>query len=138
MAASPTTAETNQHAVGLLIFDGDCGFCTTAAQKFGDFAHESTEVSPWQALGTDRLDAIGLTENDVSTAAYWIEDGVNYRGADAFAQALQSCRAPLPLLGKLLALPPLIWLARAIYPLLAKYRHKLPGATNACRIEPSS
>jgi len=71
---------------------------------------------------------------DCSTAAYWVQDGVNHRGADAFVHGLQVCKTPLPLMGKLLGLPPLIWLARAFYPALAKYRHRLPGATNDCRI----
>ncbi len=131
MVASPTTAETKSVALGLLVFDGDCGFCTSAARKFADFAGESATIMPWQSL---ELADYGLTEADVSTAAYWVQDGVNYRGADAFVHGLQVCRSPWPLMGKILGTPPIIWLARGFYPVLARYRHKLPGATNACRI----
>jgi len=132
MVASPTTAETKSVALGLLIFDGDCGFCTSAARKFGDFAGESAQVMPWQSL---KLDDYGLTEADCTTAAYWVQDGVNYRGADAFAQGLRVCGQPWPLVGRALGTPPISWLARGVYPVIAKYRHKLPGATNACRID---
>jgi len=132
MVASPTTAETNSVALGLLIFDGDCGFCTQAARKFGDFAGTSADVLPWQSLD---LDDYGLTEHDCTEAAYWVQDGVNYRGADAFAQGLQICRQPWSTMGRLMSLPPFIWLARAVYPVVAKYRHRLPGATDACRLD---
>ena len=132
MAASQTTAATKSAALGLLIFDGDCGFCTTAARKFGDFAGESADVVPWQALD---LNDYGLTEQDCTSAAYWVQDGQNYRGADAFAKGLQVCNTPLRLVGKIMSVPPVSWLARGIYPIIAKYRHKLPGATNACRID---
>jgi predicted DCC family thiol-disulfide oxidoreductase YuxK len=131
--ASQTTAVIKpSSALGLLIFDGDCGFCTAAARKFAGFASESIQIAPWQVLD---LADYGLTEIDCSTAPYWVQDGVNHRGADAFVHGLQVCKTPLPLMGKLLGLPPLIWLARAFYPVLAKYRHRLPGATDACRID---
>lgn len=131
MAVSPTTAVTESVALGLLIFDGDCGFCTAAARKFGDFAGGSATIMPWQSLDLDDYD---LTEAQCSSAAYWVQDGQNYRGAHAFAQGLQVCRAPWPVIGNVMGLPPFIWIARGIYPILAKYRHKLPGATDACRI----
>lgn len=131
MVASPTTAETESAALGLLIFDGDCGFCTTAARKFGDFADGSATVMPWQAL---QLDEYGLTESDVSAAAFWVQNGNTYRGADAIARCLQACRSPWSAVGTVMAKPPVVWLARLVYPIIAKYRHRLPGATNACRI----
>ena len=132
MAASPTTAETNDVALGLLIFDGDCGFCTQAARKFADFAGESALVQPWQAL---QLSDYGLTEADCSAALHWVHDGVNYRGADAVARGLLVCRSPWPFIGRILATPPFSWLARAVYPLIARNRHRLPGSTNACRLD---
>lgn len=131
MVASQTTAATRSSALGLLIFDGDCGFCTTAARKFADFAGESAEVAPWQSL---RLGDYGLTEDECSSAAYWVQDGQSYRGTEAFAQALQVCNLPLRIVGKIMSVPPVSWLARAVYPIVAKYRYKLPGATDACRI----
>lgn len=131
MAASPTTAETETAALGLLIYDGDCGFCTVAARKFVDFAGESATIMPWQVLD---LDDYGLTAADVATSVYWVQDGQNHAGADAVVHALQACKRPWPLVGKVLATPPFIWLARAVYPVIARFRHRLPGATDACRI----
>lgn len=132
MAANPTTAETRTAALGLLIYDGDCGFCTVAARKFADFAGESATIMPWQALD---LADYGLTEAECSTAAYWVQNGEKYAGADAAVHALRVCRSPWPLVGKVLGTPPFIWMARALYPLIARFRHRLPGATDACRID---
>jgi len=132
MVASPTTAETNPStAQGLLIFDGDCGFCTSTARKFGDFAGPAADVEAWQFLD---LDEHGVTQAQVSEAVYWVQDGVAHRGADGFAKALQVCKQPAAFVGKVMALPPIIWVARAVYPLIAKYRYRLPGGTAACKI----
>ncbi len=133
MAASQTTAVTKpSSAVGLLIFDGDCGFCTAAARKFADFAGQSAQIAPWQVLD---LADYGLTEADCSTAVYFVQGSVSYRGADAVVHGLQVCRTPWPLVGKLMGAPPFIWLTRGVYPVIARYRHKLPGSTDACRID---
>ena len=133
MAASQITAATRPtKAAGLLIYDGDCGFCTQTARRFSDLAGESASIAPWQALD---LTEYGLTEEDVAEAAYFVIDGRSYSGADAFAAGLQSCRGIWRLAGNVFAVPPAMWVARALYPIVAKNRHKLPGATDACRLD---
>ena len=118
--------------VGLLVFDGDCGFCTTAANWFSRHAITTADIASWQSLD---LATVGLTEAEVSSAVYWVEDGRSHRGADACVKALQTCRGPWRLLGRVAAIPPLIWLARLAYPIVAKNRYRLPGSTDACRID---
>jgi predicted DCC family thiol-disulfide oxidoreductase YuxK len=115
-----------------LVYDGDCGFCTAAARWFDDLAQSSASIAPWQSLD---LEAHGLTEAQVSTAVYWVRDGSTHRGADSVAQALQVCPRPWSWLGHILSVPPFSWLARLVYPLVARYRHRLPGATDACRLD---
>lgn len=134
MAASPTTAETDPEAAasGLLIYDGDCGFCTAAARRFGDLAHGSASVQPWQAL---ELGDYGLTEAQANSAVYWVADGTAHAGADAVAHSLQALALPWRLVGRVLATPPFIWIGRLIYPVVARNRHRLPGATEACRLD---
>lgn len=132
MAASRTTAETEPAALGLLIFDGDCGFCTTAARKFGDLAGESAEIAPADRV---RPEDFGLTAHDLSSAVYWVQDGRSYRGADAVSQSLRVCPQPWSTLGRIMSVPPVSWLAHATYPLVARFRHRLPGATDSCRAD---
>lgn len=48
---------------GLLIIDGDCGFCT----RFADWVQRhraELEVASWQKLGADGLGDFGLTVED--------------------------------------------------------------------------
>jgi predicted DCC family thiol-disulfide oxidoreductase YuxK len=115
-----------------LVYDGDCGFCTTSAHWLESHGiDESVAVVPWQRID---LDSTGLTREQVTTAAYWLEDGRQYAGARAISKALQHCGQPWRLLGRLIDLPPVRPLARVGYRLVARYRYKLPGGTPACRL----
>jgi predicted DCC family thiol-disulfide oxidoreductase YuxK len=37
-------------------------------------------------------------------------------------------------LGRVMLIPPFSWLAAGVYRLVARYRYRLPGATDACRV----
>ena len=109
--------------MGVLVYDGDCGFCTSAAGWVGGrrFA--------WQELGEGGLARLGLTVDEARDAAWWVDETGRYRGHLAIGHALAQ-RSPL---GRALLVPPLRWLAAAVYPLVARSRHRLPGGTPACR-----
>lgn len=114
-----------------LIFDGDCGFCTTSA-RWIEQRVSGVEVTPWQSVD---LEVYGVTEQQVSTAAYWVdESGASHRGEHAVALALKNSSQPWRTVGLLIATPPLSWLAGPAYRLVAKYRYRLPGSTDACRL----
>jgi predicted DCC family thiol-disulfide oxidoreductase YuxK len=116
----------------ILVFDGDCGFCTTSALWIEHRLPPGARVEPWQRLD---LGLLGLTERDVQTAAYWIDErGRAHRGHEAIARALIAAGGAWKVIGALLLLPPLSWLARAGYHLVANYRDKLPGGTPACKL----
>jgi len=117
------------------VFDGDCGFCTTAAKWTEKRLPQSASVTPWQSLD---LQEIGLTPADTTSAAWWIDDsGRNYRGHMAIGQALKAMGDWWGAIGVLITVPPLSWLGRPAYWLVAKYRYRLPGATDACRLPDS-
>jgi len=114
------------------VFDGDCGFCTTSARWIERRLPESVEVEPWQSL---QLDEIGLTRDDVVSAAWWIDDaGHRHRGHMAIGHALRAAGGFWGLLGWLITTPPLSWIGKPAYWLVARYRYRLPGATDACRL----
>lgn len=118
---------------GTLVYDADCGFCTRCA----DFlrARSGCEVTPWQSMD---LAAVGLTEEQVTSAAYWLEEGTTRRGARAIAAALRACHARgYRLVGRLIDLAPVRPLAALGYSVVARYRYRLPGGTDACRMPPS-
>lgn len=90
----------------------------------------------WQALD---LDALGLTSAQTSTSVWFrTDDGTLYAGADACAQAMKAVPMPWRIAGHVLALPGVIHAARVVYPIIAKYRHRLPGGTPACELKPPS
>jgi predicted DCC family thiol-disulfide oxidoreductase YuxK len=124
-----------ESATPLLIFDGDCGFCTSCADWVAARWHGNARAVPWQFLGTDELAAHGLTRDDVRAAAWWIDvDGNPSRGHLAIARSLAAGSGWTAAVGRVLLVPPFRWLGAAAYPLIARMRHRLPGGTPACRM----
>lgn len=115
-----------------LIYDGDCGFCTTSALWIKSHGG-SFLISPWQAIPD--LQHYGLDEADVGKAAYLVtSDQVVAKGSDAISTCLKISNFPLNLLGYFLLLPGVRQLARPIYRVIARNRHVMPGATNTCKL----
>ncbi|TIC82736.1 DCC1-like thiol-disulfide oxidoreductase family protein [Nocardioides sp. GY 10127] len=123
----------------LLVFDGDCAFCSRCAAWLA--ARGACRVESWQRLAlAGDLGDLGLTEEQVRTAAWWVSDGAHpLGGARAVAAALRSC-AGTPLagayraLGVLVDARPVRPLAAAVYAIVARYRHRMPGGSPACRL----
>lgn len=121
----------------VLIFDGDCGFCTSAANTVVRRSRVSVRAVAWQL--TD-VSVFGLTEADTQRRVYIVtgNDETGFRtfgGHLAFAQllAVQPNRG-LRLLGRLLNIVPFRWFGAIGYSLVARYRHRLPGGTPACAL----
>jgi predicted DCC family thiol-disulfide oxidoreductase YuxK len=118
----------------LLVYDGDCGFCTASAQWITRRWNRPADAVAWQALGPGRLADLGLSLDDVGRAAWWVDtDGRRAGGAAAVGRALAWAPGWWHLTGRLVLTPPLSWIAPGGYWLVARYRHQLPGGTPACR-----
>ncbi len=79
----------------MLIYDGDCGFCTLSAEWAERRLPPGTPVVPWQTIAD--LGAHGLTHQDVTTAAYWVDEhGGTHRGERGVGKALMAMRYRLP------------------------------------------
>lgn len=111
----------------MLVYDGDCGFCTSTARWVGGAR------AAWQELGPDGLERLGLTVEDACGAAWWVDETGRYRGHLALGRALAAAPGPRWLMGRALLVPPLRWVGAAVYPLVARWRSHLPGGTPACR-----
>lgn len=127
---------TGEAGAGVLVYDGDCGFCTASAAWIARRwpAGNGPEAVPWQRLPPAVAARAGLTRGDLERAAWWIEGAARpEEGPRAVAAALVAARRPWPMVGHALSAPPLSWLAPSGYRIVARYRHRLPGGTPACR-----
>ena len=119
----------------LLIYDGDCGFCTSAARWAEKGFRHGERIAAWQLLGEEGLASAGLSVQDVREAAWWVGGGGGpERGHRAVARALQAAGGWRAMAGSLMLVPPASWLAAAVYRVVVRYRHRLPGGTPACRL----
>jgi predicted DCC family thiol-disulfide oxidoreductase YuxK len=119
--------------VPILIYDGDCGFCTSVAAGISHRWRVPAETRAWQSLGEDGLAELGLTPEAAQQAAWWVDaDGRRFRGHRAVAKALLGARGWRRMAGGAILLPPVSWAAAVGYRVVVRYRHRLPGSTNAC------
>jgi predicted DCC family thiol-disulfide oxidoreductase YuxK len=122
---------TRTHA-GTLLFDGDCGFCTTTARLAARIA-PAARVVPYQRAD---LAALRVRAEDAAAAVQWVgNDGRVYAGAAAAARLLIAAGRLWAPLGRLLLLPVIRTLAALAYRVIAANRHRLPGGTPACRAD---
>lgn len=115
-----------------LLFDGDCGFCTTTARwAERHIAAPGTAVLPWQQAN---LDAFGLTPAECDESVkFATTDGAVFSGAAAAAAFLRERHGPWHWVGNALTLPVIRQLAAIVYRIVSANRHRLPGGTPACQ-----
>ena len=126
---------TSKAARPVLVFDGDCRFCTTCARFLAHWVVSggSTLVAPWQRLD---LPGLGLTPDRCREAVQWVgPDGEVASGHAAIAAALAAGHGPWRAVGALFVAPGFSWLAERIYSWTAGHRYALPGGTAACRAD---
>jgi predicted DCC family thiol-disulfide oxidoreductase YuxK len=116
----------------LLVYDGDCAFCTRSVLWIQRRIAPAVDFAPWQGLD---LAGLGLTRGQVDKAVQWVgPGGERAAGARAFARVLGRAGRWSRIGGRLLALPPASWIAAGGYRLVARNRHRMPGGTAACAV----
>ncbi|MFF3485692.1 thiol-disulfide oxidoreductase DCC family protein [Streptomyces sp. NPDC002701] len=114
----------------MLVYDGDCGFCTTAVRVIERRVRPRCETVPWQRAD---LAAFGVPEERARHEVLWVSpNGTVHGGTRAVAKLLLSAGAGWRLVGAVLTLPPARWVALGVYRLVADNRSRLPGRTEAC------
>ena len=117
----------------ILVFDGDCGFCSTCA-RWAQCRLHLPRVEPWQSLD---LSAFGLTEEACLRAVQFVSvEGSVSEAEFAVIAALRHAGGPWQVVARLLGLPVVRPLAGWVYRMVASNRHRLPGGTRACQVEP--
>lgn len=115
----------------LLIFDGDCGFCTRVATWLGTVV--AFRAAPWQSVD---LGSYGISTAAAQLSVWLVDDGgVVASGAGAFSELLRhSPWRRWRVAGAVIGFPVLRALASGVYRLVARFRHRLPGGTAACAL----
>ena len=113
----------------LLVYDGECGFCVRSAHWIGTRLPPDARVEPWQSL---ELENLGLSQPQVEAAVWWVDNrgprSRRSRGAEAIGRSLVAVGGAWGVIGRLIIHPPLCWLARPVYALVAANRHRLPSS----------
>jgi predicted DCC family thiol-disulfide oxidoreductase YuxK len=116
----------------VLVYDGDCAFCTTSVAFAERWIRPDCEVTPWQFAD---LGALGVTQARAECQVLWVTPvGTVYGGARAVSKLLLSGGGAWAVPGALLNAPGVRLFARAVYRLVADNRQRMPGGTPACAL----
>ena len=117
----------------VLLFDGDCAFCSTSARWLEDHVPSPVTFVPWQ--WTD-LEPLGVTEAEVDAAVVLVDVTLRHRaGPAALADLFRtSTSGAWRWCGRLLGTRPVLALAWPIYRWIARNRHRMPGGTPQCSL----
>lgn len=122
--------------VPVLVYDGDCGFCTASVRQAQRWIGSMPTVASYQSLAaTGDLSRLGLTADRCSEAVQYVaRDRAVYSAHDAVAAVLLGAGRGWWVLGALLRAPGLHALAGVAYRWVARNRHRLPGASDRCSL----
>ncbi len=116
----------------VLVYDGDCGFCTSCVHLLERIGPDA-EIVAWQL--TD-LAELGLTEEQAADAVRLVQiDGTVRSGHEAVAAVLGSAGPIWRIAGRALLLPGISSIAARAYRLIADNRYRLPGGTPVCAVD---
>jgi predicted DCC family thiol-disulfide oxidoreductase YuxK len=115
----------------LLIYDGDCGFCTETATMLKSMAGDQIMIAPWQAI-PEKMETLGLTDEDGMTEVWFARPGHKaVGGAEAANLAMRHVWWARPLT-YLYYVPGIKQLEKWLYRWVARNRSRLPGSTDSC------
>ena len=124
----------SRRARSVLIYDGDCAFCTACARALLRIGPDA-EILAWQL--TD-LAELGIAEEQATDAVQLVQiDGTIHSGHQAIAAILNTAGPIWKIIGHTVLLPGISWMAAKVYRLIADNRYRLPGSTPACARSPA-
>lgn len=117
----------------VLLFDGDCAFCSTCSRWLTAHVPTPTAVEPWQ--WTD-LEPLGVSVAEVDAAVVLVDVNLHRtHGPEALAGLLRSSTSGAwRAAGRVLGMRPVLVVAWPLYRWVARNRHRMPGGTAQCSL----
>ncbi|TYB39339.1 thiol-disulfide oxidoreductase DCC family protein [Actinomadura chibensis] len=116
----------------VLLYDGDCGFCTSSVRFLERYVPHRAELTAFQFAD---LEALGTTAERARREVLWVDrTGRVSGGAEAVGRLLTDAGGAWRALGVVMRTVPVNWVAEAAYRAVSKNRHRLPGGTAACEL----
>jgi predicted DCC family thiol-disulfide oxidoreductase YuxK len=121
--------------LAILVYDGDCAFCQLSIDAGTRVLPRRFRAEPFQFLD---LDALGLTEQQVTESVWWVQPSLPARAGHRAVAALLRAQSRWwwRTLGWVIDHPPVSFAASWVYAWVARNRHRLPGGTAQCRVQP--
>ena len=117
----------------VIIYDGDCAFCSSSIRTLQRLIPRSPTMIPYQFVNPADY---GLTLEQCERALQYVApDGRISAGHEAYRQMLIGLGGIYKLLGHLMRTPIYYGIANTVYRWVAKNRHKMPGGTPTCSLE---
>ncbi|CNG00882.1 putative thiol-disulfide oxidoreductase DCC [Mycobacterium tuberculosis] len=118
----------------VLVYDGDCGFCTSSVRFLERHVPVRAAVVAFQFAD---LEALGTTAERARHEVLWVDRaGRVSGGAEAIGRMLTAAGGRWRVPGVAVRVPPVSWVAHAVYRLVANNRQRMPGGTAACMLPP--
>jgi predicted DCC family thiol-disulfide oxidoreductase YuxK len=109
----------DQDSAPVIIFDGECEFCRQCISWVEARSAHYFESVPFQKAD---LSSMGLTWAECVSSVQLVEENRTYSGSQAVSRILMKCGRPQSLLGTLLAVPGISWIAKPAYKWIAGNR----------------
>lgn len=111
----------------VVVYDGACGICAGNLKWLYRLdTLKKFDAAPYQADDLLRLFPHLKLEECEKAMHLVFPDGRTYTGTDAFRQVFLRMPLMFPV-GVLLSIPPLPWILRKLYPILARNRYRIGG-----------
>jgi predicted DCC family thiol-disulfide oxidoreductase YuxK len=127
-----STSDATPAEVPVLIYDGDCAFCSSSVRFIERRIRRHPPCQPWQWLD---LSAYGVTQEECERAVQYIDaDGRVHAAERGIARTLIHGGKGWALLGRLMLVPGIRHVAAIVYRWISKNRHRMPGGTPQCSL----
>ena len=118
----------------VFLFDNDCGVCQNSTEMMKKRIKPPVDFQPYQSFDYARF---GITEKNLTQGPILISTDSSFLiGPLGMATLLKMSKKPYRYIGRMILLPGIRHFLKKVGPSLYAKRRYLPGATEACEIDP--